>query len=493
MKIIDMPPSAPILMESTRAIGYSLDAAIADIIDNSITAKANNIGVWFLPYDDPYVAVLDNGIGMDSNKLTESMRYGSNNPLDIREEDDMGRYGLGLKTASLSQCRCLTVATVFDDKIYARRWDIDHIKETGRWDLLELEDKEIYMLPNIDKLIEQGNGTLVIWNKLDKIQAGEIILEQALNYKMLEVRDHIALVFHRYLSGDETRKVVISMNGNPVMPFDPFFTSKSTIVMDDEKVDIPGRKGQVVIRPYVLPHPSKMTKKELEKYGGKEGMRRLQGFYIYRNKRLLIWGTWFRLVKMDEYSKLARVRVDIPNSFDDLWTLDIKKSTAVPPEIVKVNLKRIVGTISNSSRRTWTFRRRKEINDGVSHVWNRMETREGIRYFVNQDHPLIELINEKIDDESRKLLRMFVETVQNNLPLNAFHNDIHNESKIVLDEQSVEKKRVFELARALIMSAENSSEIQKMLERFEITEPFVDYIDEIKEIVLEVNNCDRHN
>lgn len=475
-------------MESTRAIGYSLDAAVADIIDNSITAKADNIGVWFLPYDDPYVAILDNGTGMEPDKLTESMRYGSNNPLEIREEDDMGRYGLGLKTASLSQCRCLTVASVFKGSIYARRWDLDHIKECETWDLLELEEGEIKNLPIIDKLAAQGKGTLVIWNKLDKIQAGEITLEQALNNKMSDVREHIAMVFHRYLSGDGTRKTVITMNGNPIIPFDPFFASKSTIVMDDEKVNIPGRKGQVIIRPYILPHPSKMTKEELDKYGGKDGMRRLQGFYIYRNKRLLIWGTWFRLIRMDEFSKLARVRVDIPNSLDDLWTLDIKKSTAIPPEIVKVNLKRIVGTISNSSKRTWTFRKRKEIDDSVSHVWNRMETREGIRYFINQDHPLLELINDRIDSDTNKILRQYIETIQNNLPLNTLHSDIHNEIKIASDEIAIEKKRVCELAKALMITAKNHTEIDMMFDRFAITEPFLDYLDEIEEIMLGVKN-----
>ena len=211
----------------------------------------------------------------------------------------------------------------------------------------------------------------------------------------------------------------------------------------------------------------------------------LQGFYIYRNKRLLIWGTWFRLIKMDEYTKLARVRVDIPNSLDDLWTLDIKKSTAVPPEIVKVNLKRIVGTIANSSKRTWTFRERKEIDDSISHVWKRMITREGIRYLINQYHPLFEMINGKINDESRKLLRQYIETIQNNFPLNALHNDIYNETKITLDEESVEKKRVCELVKDLFQSLDDA-DLENILNGFEITEPFNKYMEDIKQIYLEV-------
>ena len=104
-----MPPYAPILMESTRSIGYSVEAAIADVIDNSIAAFATNVEVNFFPSSDPYICILDNGNGMTISELENAMQYGSKNPLDTRSENDLGRYGLGLKTASLSQCRKLTV------------------------------------------------------------------------------------------------------------------------------------------------------------------------------------------------------------------------------------------------------------------------------------------------------------------------------------------------------------------------------------------------
>lgn len=488
MNHIDCPPYAPILMESTRAIGYSIEAAVADIIDNSITAHATNVSIWFLPYNEPYVAILDNGFGMNQNSLTEAMRYGSCNPKTERLEDDMGRYGLGLKTASLSQCRCLTVVTKYQGGIYARRWDLDYIATSAKtWSLLELDRQEIMKLPIVDKLLEYESGTLVIWNQLDRIKAGEITLEQALDNRMREVRDHLELVFHRYLSGDGPRKVTITVNDNPLVPFDPFFTTRSTIVMDDERIEIPGRRGQVIIRPYILPHPSRMSKFELEKYGGKDGLRKLQGFYIYRNKRLLTWGTWFRLLRMDEFTKLARVRVDIPNTLDDLWTLDVKKSTAYPPEIVKTRLRQIIGTISNSSRKTWTFRRRKELDDNISHIWSRSETREGIRYFINPDHPLLELINSRIDDIAKKLLSQYLDTVQNNLPLNTLHNDICNETKIAQDQENVEKKRVCDLARALLQNAKENGEVENVFKNFELVEPFNEYINEIAVIYQEVS------
>lgn len=486
MKPIDCPPYAPILMESTRAIGYSIEAAVADIVDNSITAHASSIGIWFLPYEDPYVAILDDGDGMSPDMLTEAMRYGSCNPNDKRAEDDMGRYGLGLKTASLSQCRCLTVATKYRGELHARRWDLDYIATQKAWSLLSLDSSEIKMLPNIERLMEYESGTLVVWSRLDKIKVGEFTLEQALDNRMMEVRDHLELVFHRYLSGDGVRRISMSLNEIPLIPADPFFTAKSTTVMDDEKVDIPGHTGSVIVRPYILPHPSKMTKKELEKYGGKDGLRKLQGFYIYRNKRLLTWGSWFRLIKMDEFTKLARVRVDIPNSLDDLWTLDIRKSTAIPPEIVKTRLRQIVGSISDSSKRTWTFRSRKEMDNNISHVWSRVETREGVRYVVNLDHPMLNLITSRLDSETRDLLHKYLATVQNNLPINTLHNDIHNEAKIAQDQETIELKRVCEMARLILIQALEKGEIESTLKNFEYVEPFSDYLKEIKAIYEEI-------
>jgi hypothetical protein len=171
--------------------------------------------------------------------------------------------------------------------------------------------------------------------------------------------------------------------------------------------------------------------------------------------------------------------------------LDIKKSTAYPPEIVKTRLKQIVGTISNSSKKTWSFRRRKETNDNIYHIWNRMETREGIRYLINQDHPLLDLINELIDATTKKLLCEYLETVQNNLPINTLHNDIHNEEKIVQDKKNVEHKRVCEMAQMLLENAKSNGQLENVYDNFKIVEPFNDYLAEMNEIYMEVRDNDR--
>ncbi len=327
MKTVYLPPHAPTLMESTRAIGYSIETAIADIIDNSIAAQAGQVDIDFFPIGDAYISILDNGHGMTSEELIGAMQYGSRNPLETREESDLGRYGLGMKTASLSQCRILTVLTKKAGVFSGAQWNLDHVQKTGDWSLLLVDETEAHGYPSTEKLKNYENGTLVIWQGLDRFAVGENDMADAFSRKMELIRDHLSLVFHRYLSGETgIKKLEIKMNDLAIVPQDPFLIKKSTQLMDDETIIVKGAK--VKVTPYILPHTSKLTQKELKDLGGKDGLRKNQGFYVYRNKRLLVWGNWFRLMRQGDLSKLARVQVDIPNSLDDLWTLDIKKSTA---------------------------------------------------------------------------------------------------------------------------------------------------------------------
>lgn len=269
MKLHDTPPFAPVLMESTRAMGYSLEAAIADIIDNSIAAQASSVWVKFSPYDTmQYISILDDGTGMTGQQIDDAMRYGSQSSLDCRREFDLGRFGLGLKTASLSQSRCLTVITKQEDCVEARRWDLDIIYESGTWALIELEPYEIEAIPQYTstlKLLPQG--TLVIWEKLDRLLKGAASAENLMNKQMDFVRDHLALVFHRYLAGESgIKKLTIKINELPVLPKDPFLLGKSTQFQADECFHIEGYS--VHVSTFMLPHISNLSRSERASLGG---------------------------------------------------------------------------------------------------------------------------------------------------------------------------------------------------------------------------------
>lgn len=484
MRTKSLPPYAPTLIESTRAIGYSLEAAVADIIDNSIAANAVNVDIYFFPVDGAYIAILDNGSGMNEKEINIAMQYGSKNPTEERDKKDLGRFGLGLKTASLSQCRCLTVISKQGDRLEGRQWDIDHVIEVGDWSLIILDEEEINKFPQVEKLKKYESGTLVIWQKLDRLKAGEINFELSLGRKIDRVRNHLSLVYHRYLMGESgIRKLKLFINGEKVKAIDPFLTNKSVQAMDDETLIIQGHK--ILVRPYILPHISKLTSDEIKMLGGKDGLRKQQGFYVYRNKRLLVWGTWFRMMRQGDLSKLARIRVDIPNTLDDLWTLDIKKSSALPPAEVRKNLEIIINQIAERSKRTWTFRGKKEVSDTETHIWNRMKNKQGGYYYeINREHPFVQQLV-KVDPSLKMSIYALLQQIELGLPLNQLYVDLNNDEQITNDnEQSiVDVKKSLE---AMITMCAEKQEKCDLLDAVVHIEPYSLYSDVVEELKKEI-------
>ncbi len=484
MQTINMPPYAPTLIESTRAIGYTLESAVADIIDNSIAANAKKVKIFFFPIDEAYIAILDDGEGMSEEELNLAMQYGSKNPNEIRDSKDLGRFGLGLKTASLSQCRCLTVITKQNSTLMGRQWNIDYVASTGDWSLIVLDENDIQRIPQIKELEKNNTGTLVVWENLDRLKAGELNFEAVLGRKIDGVRDHLALVYHRYLKGEPgITKLSISINGESILPVDPFLQGKSTQPMDDEVIVIQGNK--IIVRPYILPHISKLTKEEVKQLGGKEGLRRQQGFYVYRNKRLLVWGTWFRMMRQGELSKLARIQVDIPNSLDDLWTLDIKKSSALPPAEVRKNLENVINKIAETSKRTWTFRGKKEISDSIVHVWNRMKNSNGGYYYeINRDHPLVHQILEK-NPEMEMSINELLQQIERCLPLNQLYIDLNNDEQLSNDVEQGPKE-IYKALKSLLNGYDEKGQKEVFLNSISGIEPFSEYPEIVDKILEEI-------
>lgn len=232
-KYVNLSPSPISLIESLRNLGYTFEAAVADIIDNSITAHATEIDIRYAwNMGKPWVAIIDNGRGMDNDKLVDAMRFGSINPLDKRSKDDLGRFGLGMKTASFSFCRNLVVISKHNGKTACCEWDIDEIQESGKdeWKLGIIDynsiSKDDVLRTLFQKYIENmQNGTIVFWKKLDRIENGisKSQEEKVFNSFIAETRYHLEIVFHRYLSPDTvTKKINIRMNGGPIEALDPF-------------------------------------------------------------------------------------------------------------------------------------------------------------------------------------------------------------------------------------------------------------------------------
>lgn len=287
-----LPPSAASLSASLRDLGYSLETAIADLIDNSISADATCIEIFCVHSEiQPIFAVIDNGKGMDSDEILSAMRHGTTNLQDKRAPMDLGRFGLGLKTASFSQCRRLTVVSSRQGARCGAEWNLDQVCQRDDWIITLLEQADINEQPFIDRLKE--NGTIVIWRVLDRLiedenrhNSDEIVSE-----KLGIVEKHLSLVFHRFLSGEikERNKISISINGHSVLPFDPFCRKNTATQLLPEEIVRIG-DSSVRMQAYILPHHSKLSARDYDYYQNRSDFVSNQGAYIYRNGRLMAWG-----------------------------------------------------------------------------------------------------------------------------------------------------------------------------------------------------------
>lgn len=420
-----LPPSASSLSASMRDLGYSLETAVADLIDNSISANATNIEIFCVSnIKHPYLAIIDNGKGMRKEEMMLAMRHGSTSPNKKRKSNDLGRFGLGLKTASFSQCKRLTVASSRKGQYCSTEWNLNIINEKDDWLLSILNKDEISNLPHIKRLGK--TGTLVLWRELDRLFEGRtgIKRQEIVNEKIDILEKHLSLVFHRFLSGELRRreKITISINGHNVESFDPFCRKNSaTQVLPDETVRINGRT--VRVQPFILPHHSKLSAKEHDFYQERSDFVANQGAYIYRSGRLMAWGDWFRLIPKGEATKLARVRIDFPNDLDEVWGIDIKKSRATPPLPVREKLRQIISRITDRSVKVHRRRGKKLFDEVKKPVWERYPDQGTIRYTLNRNHPLVLSLSAGMEDDKINHLHVLLDTISFSLPFEMIYSD----------------------------------------------------------------------
>jgi hypothetical protein len=442
LELLEVLPDPISLIESMRAVGYSVEAAVADLIDNSLSAGATKISVAYDGVGAPFVAILDNGHGMSSSEITEAMRHGKN-PNDPREKSDLGRFGLGLKTASLSQCRKLTVVSKKEEQINARCWDLDLVAEKNSWVVKIPSFEEIGKFSFFGELSKQESGTLVIWEGLDKLLAGAKDADKEITLKFHGLLEYLALIFHRFTQKElGFKEVSIDVNGQPLPFRDPFLRTNSYRQTLEGQV-IRHERGDVIITPHILPPVNHLTLEEIVTTGGLDGLRNSQGFYIYRGRRLVIWGTWFRLVPKEEFFKLSRIQVDIPNSFDELWSLDIKKSAAFPPDVIRNRLKELIPHFANTSRKTVTYPGRKRSTNQITPLWERIEPAHGLfKYEINEEHPLVRRLSEQLDGKLMGNLRDLISAIEFSLPVEAIYADLCNDTSSKLEADVEELIRI---------------------------------------------------
>ena len=420
-------PPASSMIESLRGVGYSAETAMADLIDNSISAHARSIWITFWwEGSRSYIALLDDGDGMTEDQLSEAMRPGSTSPVENRRADDLGRFGLGLKTASFSQCRQLTVASLRNGQFSTRRWDLNHVAQENQWQLLKsaLTDSRHILKP----LLRLDQGTMVLWEDLDRIVGNAPISDKVAHDLFLSLTDrvesHLAMVFHRFLeSGPEGLSIFIngSREDNRVKAWDPFMRGhRTTIATPEERIAT--SRGDVRVQGFVLPHKDHLEQNQFESGAGPEGWTAQQGFYVYRNRRMLVPGGWLDLGQgqswtREEPHKLARLRLDIPNTADADWEIDIKKSVARPPSYVALRLRDLAGHVRDQARQVFAHRgsygSRARTPD-LHRAWRVVQRKDSVAYLVNRHHPLVKQVLDQagpLKEEVRAMLRLIEETM----------------------------------------------------------------------------------
>jgi hypothetical protein len=427
-----LPPAPSASIEAYTGVGYTLKTSLADLIDNSITAQAKNIWLDFY-WDgvDSTISVLDDGIGMDEAELSEAMRPGGKNPIEVRDKSDLGRFSLGLKTASWAQCRCLSVYSKKKlHDIHSMSWDLDYVTLHNEWRAF---NDLSYDNNDLVKLSELNSGTFIKWTKLSSPLFKELVQSansrDLFNEHIEEIQIYLGMIFHRFIQGaanNNSNKGPISLfvNGYKIEPWDPFVCSNNVKASSTplEPQDYLG--NLITIKGYVMPHKDRLSEKEIAKGGGPSGWLEQQGFYVYRADRLLVAGSWLGLGvpkkwQKDEQYKLARIAIDIPNSVDKEWSLDIKKSMANPPPQLRQKLTICATTVRDEARQTFVARgkygRRPERRPlSLEPVWIRSDRDQMIGYRVSKSHPLIADFKKKLgplSEDFEVILRLLQESI----------------------------------------------------------------------------------
>lgn len=346
-------PSAGRLMGSLRDIGYDFTSAVADLVDNSIDARAHRVEITVNP-DGPcsWVRVADDGVGMGGAEMDEAMRYGSRSDYAQRS---LGHFGLGLKTASLSQCRRLTVASRRGPRgrITVRSWDLDEVQRRDSWDLQTIRPSDAPQ-SLVDALPASG-GTVVLWENLDRVlprRPTEGMTARVLRTVSDQLREHLEMVFHRFVSGEAyggRTRLSVTIDGSALDAWDPFArdephtralpTTQLEFGDDDDRLALE-------VKPYVLPAQHLFSSPEAHRRaGGPNRWNRHQGFYIYRRERLIQPGGWNRLRTLDEHAKLARIALELPAGREERFAVDVAKMRVTIPEDLRPQLRAIASGV----------------------------------------------------------------------------------------------------------------------------------------------------
>ena len=441
MKIKNPPEAANLIASARSQGGYTLASALADLFDNSIDHQSSVIRVDTVSgttIEDYKIVIHDNGTGMSEKHLIRSMRPASQHPDEERNANALGRFGWGMKSASLSQARKLVVISSDGHDTSLASWDSQNI---GDWemDLLTGQDAIEHLLTKPDS----DTWTQLQWHLCDRLTDGYVLSETDLDEMMADAIEELELIFHRFIA-DKDRPLEIIINGRPLIPADPFLEEISAKISDENET-IECRGTLITYTGYTLPHFGTIEKKLRDKLDRGKGMIGNQGFYVYREKRLIIHGTWLGIEPYKALHQLVRVRLDIPNSLDNLFKITIDKSDAQLPLEMKHVLRNIIRNLRKKSVAVIQGPRKPKTSATASDsFWKLTPGRGQSRFLINREHPLFN--KKQFDAEDMETLLTLVES---SIPLNVIQAELTKKDTSVCN-RPVEPEQVTEIMQQTI-------------------------------------------
>jgi hypothetical protein len=472
---VQVAPRPSEIIKSLRGLGYRPATAVADLIDNSLSAGAKIIQAEFLwDENNPCIRITDDGRGMTNAELVEAMRLGRD-PTTARVAGDLGRFGLGLKTASLSQARVLTVCSKAEGHEPAIfRWDIDHVATSDRWDL------QSGPLPNSEHLLQRiatiSSGTIVLWEKPDVLLADTNGSIDALFEIADAVGKYVGMVFHRFIANG---RVTITINGAPVRPWDPFMSGHPECEVDGPKVlGAEGSDRKIVATGYILPPRSRLSSDDYEIYAGPEGWIAQQGFYVYRDDRLVVAGGWLGLGRggkawrLDRFFSLARISLEITNSADMDWRIDLRKSSASPPPSFKQKIRQFAEEIRRRSKSALRAlqaipRERNADERNERPIWIPLRGRPLPQFRIDRRHPAVKSVRNAIGNRGK--LKALLNLLDREMPIQPPSLAAPNATVSSNASRELQESSIRPLVRTVYYSLRNGSGLgvmeakQKML------------------------------
>lgn len=427
-------PNPEFLIKSIAEQGYSLETALADLMDNSITANASRIEVLTKIDEEPFTLFLsDNGDGMSKDSLKRNMQFPSKSPEDSRESNDLGRFGLGLKTASFSQTRAFTVLSrEKGTKIFSGlTWDVKHLKDSGKWEMIINTDEEINEIleqyNNISNDLQNSSNdfipnTIVVWrglykfeNFLDVTNKQDALKEEITN----TTSEYLSIVFHKFMER-QTNRLEIRINNTLVKPFNPFPapTDKNNIralapiqrALGEDIVNIQG---------FVLPNISIQETKENSNIWTpiNKSLMDMEGLYIYRAERLILFGGWNGLIKKMPRLQLGRLKIDIGNKVDHLFHLNVAKSQINIPHDLKSSFLRAIVDLKTEAQKEFFNHGLKTFNKKPSEhsceLFYKTASNKGVLLRINDEFPLLKSLKSSLNNKQKAELNFILKMSSN--------------------------------------------------------------------------------